>query len=297
MFKVDLYGVAVLNRFRRLLVLLVCCFLLSCDSAQKVDGSVVRVGIIPDGSIELMEQKYKPLFDYMTEETGYQYELYTPDTYQDLVELFEQHKVDLAIFGGYLFLKVKESRGAKPLVLRDVDEKFRSIVVVNSRHEAANLGDTHGLSFAFGSKLSTAGHLMPRFYFLRNEINPESFFQKITYSGSHSRTVKLVEEGRVDAGVANAITVRRMLASGEVDQTKLRIVWESPPYTDYVWAVQKTMSDKKMNRIRDSFLSLDPGVAQHKTILSKLGAGYFMPAGQGAFSELSRIANSLGLLE
>ncbi|MDH5217343.1 MAG: phosphate/phosphite/phosphonate ABC transporter substrate-binding protein, partial [Gammaproteobacteria bacterium] len=221
----------------------------------------------------------------------------TPDTYQDLVELFEQDKVDLAIFGGYLFLKVKESRGAKPLVLRNVDEKFRSMVVVNTRHDVTNFGGARGLSFAFGPKLSTAGHLMPRFYFKNNGINPENFFQNIIYSGSHSRTVKLVEEGRVDAGVANAITVKRMLTTGEVDKTKLRIIWESPPYTDYVWAVQKTMSDKKMNRIRDSFLSLDPGIARHETILSTLGAGYFMPAGQGAFAELSRVAISLGLLE
>ncbi|MDH5218718.1 MAG: phosphate/phosphite/phosphonate ABC transporter substrate-binding protein, partial [Gammaproteobacteria bacterium] len=121
MFTVNSYGLPAPKSFKLLLLVFVCYFLFACDRVQKEDGGVVRVGIIPDGSVELMEKKYRPLFDYMTEETGYAFELNTPDTYQDLVELFEQDKVDLAIFGGYLFLKVKESRGAKPLVLRDVD--------------------------------------------------------------------------------------------------------------------------------------------------------------------------------
>ena len=154
------------------------------------------------------------------------------------------------------------------------------------------------MRFGFGSKLSTSGHLMPR-YFMKSElqISPETFFSVVDYSGSHDKTAIKVRDGLVDLGVANSIIIKRMIAEGRLEKSELQIIWETPPFINYVWAVQKTLDEDLKNRIRDVFLGLDASKPNHKTILSHLGAMSFLPAGKRDFLSLERTARELGMLE
>ena len=161
------------------------------------------------------------------------------------------------------------------------------------------LGDPSGpFRFSFGSELSTSGHLMPR-HFLRSEwqIEPEAFFSAVTYSGTHDRTAQLVRDGAVDIGVANAAVIRQMLDDGRLRNGEIEVVWQTPPYPDYVWAVQREMPAQLKTRLRDAFMSLTPTRAEHVAILNSLGAQKYLPAAGGDFADLRLIAVNTGLLE
>jgi len=264
---------------------------------HEITPSVVRIGVLPDMSERNLHQRYNPLLKYLSEETGLDFKLVLPADYEELLYLFSVHEVDLALFGGLTFVRARTSYQAEPLVMRDVDTRFTSVFLVSYSSPANELADLKGSSFAFGSRLSTSGHLMPR-HFMQDEkqILPEKFFGKVVYSGAHDKTAYMVRDGEVDIGAANTEIVIGMFRDGRLKEKDLRILWETPPYPDYVWAVSRNLNENIKTQLRDAFLGLDLNDTYHSHILAGLGARNFLPAGFRAFLPLQRIAANLELL-
>jgi phosphonate transport system substrate-binding protein len=264
---------------------------------RETTPSIVRVGILPDMSEENIRQRYDPLLDYLSEETGLEFRLVLPSDYDELVQLFGEHELDLAYFGGLTYVQAHANYQAEPLVMRDVDTRFTSLFLVSQDNQAHDLADFKGKVFSFGSRLSTSGHLMPRHFMLTEEqIIPEEFFSTVRYSGAHDKTAYLVRDGEVDLGVANSEIIMSMFREGRLKENDLRVLSETPPYPDYVWVVHDDLDEDIKTQLRDAFLGLDTDDADHTRLLAGMGAKTFLPAGHREFLPLTRIAHDLGML-
>jgi len=271
-------------------------FQLSACSGPEPSIGTLRIGILPDESEKTLRQRYIPLFEFLSQETRLPYELVIPNSYEELVKVFGEGQIDLAYFGGATFLKANSEYGAVPLVMRDVDSRFTSMLVV-AGEGFKTFEELQGKRFSFGSRLSTSGHLMPR-HFLQVErgVIPENYFHSSKYSGKHDRTVYWVRDGEVDAGVVNSEIVHKMLADGRLRPGDIRSIWTTPPYADYVWAVHPQVHPVDRERIQQAFLQLSVDNPQQKVILSNLGAAGFYPASIADFSILKEVMASLGVL-
>lgn len=138
---------------------------------------------------------------------------------------------------------------------------------------------------------------MPR-YFLQQEkaIIPEEFFAEVRYSGTHDKTAYWVRDGVVDLGAANSEIIKTMFKDGRLRSNDIHILWETPPFSDYVWAVPRQMDEATKTSIRDAFLSLEYDNEKHAQILQLMGTGGFLPAGNDDFLLLEQIINSTNLL-
>ncbi len=250
----------------------------NANSRDAALPKVMRVGVLPDQSRESVEIRYQPLIEFLAEETGLKLELRIPDDYQSLVSEFHAGKVDLAHFGGVTFVRAEQEAEARPLVLRDVDLAFTTDFLAAVSDEREQLADFEGAVFAFGSRLSTSSHLMPRQFMGSQSITPEAFFSEVRYSGGHEATARWVQNGTVELGAANSIVVEAMFVDGRLSRDKVRVVARSDPYCDYVWATQSGMDETLRTRIRDGFLALDISNSKHAAILKRLGARAFLPA-------------------
>lgn len=245
-----------------------------------------KIVVLPDRDPELLKNKYQGLADYLKKETGLNCQIIVPRDYAHGLEMFVNKEVEMAFFGGYTFVKAHNQVQAIPLVSRDADTKFKSVVLVRTDNNSQNLMDLKGARFSFGSRLSTSGHLMPRRFLHDMNLIPETFFSAVEYSGAHDKTARWVVEGKVDAGVANAQVINNMLDDGRLDSEKVRILWRSPNYQDYVWAVQSYLNKKTLNNIRDAFLNLSVDNPKSKVILDELDATYYVPVGLNQFDLL-----------
>ncbi len=264
---------------------------------HSVRPAVLRVGILPDVSVENIQQRYDPLLEYLSAETGIEHKLVVPENYTDLMRQFHEQKVDLAYFGGFTYVKAHTYSNARPLVMREIDTRFTSLFLVRGDDSALQLADFKDKTFSFGSELSTSGHLMPRHFLkLEKQIVPEQFFSEVHYSGAHDKTAYLVRDGKVDLGVANAQIILAMIRDGRLKKADIRILWQTPPYPDYVWAVHGDLDENVKTQLRNAFLKLDKSNIDHKKILFQLGARYFLPAAASDFMRLRMIAESLELL-
>jgi phosphonate transport system substrate-binding protein len=271
---------------------------LSACSVPEQDSSIdtLRIGILPDESKEALRDRYMPLFEYLSQETGISCELAIPDSYEELVKWFGEGKIDLAYFGGATFLKASNQYNAVPLVMRDVDTRFTSVLVV-ADEDFRTIEELQGKRISFGSRLSTSGHLMPRHFLqVQHGITPEKHFSSIQYSGKHDRTAFWVRDGEVDAGIVNSEVIRKMSADGRLRPGEVRIIWTTPPYIDYVWAVHPRVHPAARETIQQAFLQLSADNPPHEAVLSKLGAGAFYPASNNDFSALQQVMDSLEVL-
>lgn len=251
---------------------------------------ILRIGVLPDQNPETLKKRFEPILDYLSEKLQLSCELIVPESYPDLLQLFHDQKVDLAYFGGYSYVKARQQDGAIPLVMRRVDTRFTSVFIVSADNPVQTLERLENRSITFGSSLSTSGHLMPRYFLQQKNITPESFFSNVQYSGAHDKTAYRVRDGKVDVGAANATTIRSMLEKGLIKPTEIRILWETPPYADYVWAIRPQFSESFSTRIRDAFLQLSPDNVAHNKVLQNLNAIGYIPANPDDFLALENIA-------
>ncbi len=97
--------------------------------------------------------------------------------------------------------------------------------------------------------------------------------------------------------MANGQIIDTMLREGRLAEGDVRILAESPPYADYVWAAHRDLPDDIRSTLMDAFLALDPERGDHAAILDGLGAHSFYPVTSDEFDQITSVVTSLGMLE
>ncbi len=265
-------------------------------AALAANPAVLRVSAIPDENPTTLLRKYQPLVDYLEHTLGMKVKFYPVLDYAATVEGLAAGKLDMVWFGGFTTVQAMKRAGSIPIVQRARDTKFHSKFIANVNAGINSLEDLKGHTFAFGSVSSTSGHLMPRYYLQRHGIDPERDFRRISFSGAHDATVKWVESGKVDAGALNEAVWKRLVSEGAVDARKVKVIWTTPPYYDYNWAVSKAVDPVLREKIRDAFLTLDYDNPEHRKIMDLQRAKSFIATYPENYQGIEQAAISAGLL-
>jgi phosphonate transport system substrate-binding protein len=257
----------------------------------------LRVSAIPDESPTELQRKFAPLGAYLEKATGAKV-TFTPATdYAATVEGLAAGKLDLVWYGGFTFVQARRRTGtAIPLVQREEDARFHSKILVPAASKARTLADLKGGSFAFGSPSSTSGHLMPRYFLMKNGVNPDADFSRVAFSGAHDVTVRWVEAGKVDGGAVNESIWQKMLDERKVDPAKVRVLWTTPEFHDYNWTVRGDLDPALVERLRAAFLALDPAKPEQKAILDLQRTRRFIPTAPENYRAIEEAARAAGLL-
>ncbi len=273
----------------------------ACSPVNRADTSLsagtLRIGVLPDQNPQTLIQIHKPLTEYLAASVGVETELFIPRSYEELLGAFDRGRIELAWFGGLTFIRAEQESQAEPLVMRDIDLEFTSDFLVPQEASEQTLEDFSGRRFSFGPKLSTSGHLMPRYFLRLRGIEPETFFSEVRYSAGHDQTLFWVSDDVVDLGAANSEIVESMPPNGRSAHEGVRVLERTPPYRDYLWAAQSHLDPDLRDRLLDAFLALDRTVPAHRALLEPLGAGGFIPASSGDYLELRLAADMLDALE
>ena len=260
-------------------------------------AETLRVSAIPDEAPTELIRKFKPLGEYLEQQLGMPVKFTPVSDYAAVVESLASDRLDLAWLGGFTFVQTRLKTGdATPLVQREQDEKFTS-KFITADPDVQSLQDLKGKTFAFGSVSSTSGSLMPRYFMIKDGIEPEHFFKRIAYSGAHDATAAWVEAGKADAGVLNASVWDKLVVAGKVDTDKVRVISTTPPYYDYNWTVRGNLDPELVEKIKAAFLALDPANPEHKAILDLQAASRFIETKPENYEGIEQAARAAGLLK
>lgn len=265
-------------------------------------AEVLSISAIPDQDVTLLNRQYGAIAEYLTATTGLTVEYVPMVDYAALVTAFARGDIQLAWFGGLTGVQAQAAApDTRAIVQRPRDAEFHSRFIARSDLDVETLQDLKGLRFTFGSESSTSGHLMPRYFLVEAGIDPESDFQGLpNYSGSHDKTIALVESGAFDAGALNEAVWEQRLADGEIDTAKVRDVYTTPAYYDYHWGIRGDVDalfgDGATDTIIEALLSLDPDDPDDKAILGLFSTDAFIPTENANYDTIRDVAEQLGIL-
>ncbi len=287
------------------------------ENAQTGDRSAISnedveplsVGAIPDQDPEKLQRLYEKLTNYLSIELG------VPVTYQPVtdyaaaVTAFKLGDLDLVWFGGLTGVQARlQVPEAQAIAQRDIDENFHSIFIasVNSGltevKDASDLSELKGKTFTFGSETSTSGRLMPQYFLEEAGVKIADFKGEPGFSASHDATLKLVEAGTYDAGALNEQVWLDRLAAGEVDESRVKAIWQTPAYYDYHWVVNSpkldgVYGDGFTGEIQAALLKLDASDPEQAEILELFGAKKFIETNNDNYAQIEAVGREIGKIQ
>ena len=202
---------------------------------------------IPDEDETKLIERFRGVADYLSEQLDVEVRYIPVKSYAAAVSAFRNNQVQLAWFGGLSGVQARRLvPGSEALAQGVEDQAFQTYFIANTSTGIAPAQDLkeltdslRGKTFTFGSKGSTSGRLMPEF-FLRQAFgtSPEDVFDRVGFSGNHTRTLRLVEAGTYQVGALNFQVWQKELEDGNIDESAVRVIWQTPPYPDYQWTIR-----------------------------------------------------------
>lgn len=269
---------------------------------ESREPAVLRFTAIPDQNTTELQQRFQPLTDHLAEALGVAVEYVPARDYPASVEMFKNGDVQLAWFGGLTGVQARSGvEGARAVAQGAADPQYLTYFIA---HADTGLEESEEFptgiapySFTFGSESSTSGRLMPE-YFIRQNTgqSPRDFFeQPVGFSGSHDRTVELVESGQFQVGAVNFKVYDRRVEEGQTDPEVVRVIWTTPPYADYNWTahpdLEQTFGEGFIDRLQQSLVAIDD-----PALLSALPRERLIPASNEEYQGIRQVAIELDML-
>ncbi len=270
---------------------------------------ILRIGAIPDQNPELLNRLYKVLSSELSEQLNVQVQYKPVINYAAAVTAFRTGNLDLVWFGGLTGVQARlQTKGAKVLLQRDIDRKFKSVFIANEKSSLQKINDINGLKllknkrFTFGSESSTSGRLMPQYFLNKAGVQLKDFKGGSPgFSGSHDATIMLVQSGSYEAGSLNEQVWKSNIERGRVNPSKVFVIWRTPSYYDYHWLAQGNL-DKKFRKgftkeLTDVFLSFNEKSKKQRKILNLFGAKKFIISKNDNYKNIERIGREIGKIK
>lgn len=214
------------------------------------------------GAEKKMKAMYRPLLDYIEENTGAHFDMVMFQDYETLIKQIEGGYVQFALVNPVSYMRLAgEGADIRYLVtsVREYDDgierdHYLGYVVVLKKSPVKEFSDLRGRIFGFVDDSSASGYKMIRAYMADQGLDPKTFFKKYFFLGDHDEVLKAVKNGMVDAGatweVSYKINVDRY---GNI----FRIIHTTPPIPNDAWIVGGDMPKSLADRIKQLLLKTD----------------------------------------
>ena len=257
---------------------------------------------IPDQDETKLNERFSKIAKYLEKELDVKVKFIPVKSYAASISAFRNNQVQLAWFGGLSGVRARLLVKDSFAIAQGVeDPEFRTYIIANT-HTGLKMSDSFptnikNKTFTFGSKGSTSGRLMPE-YFIRENLknSPDKVFTKVGFSGNHSKTISLVQSGAYEVGAVNFKVWNRELKAGNIDTSKVKVIWETPTYPDYQFTIRgdvdKQFGEGFSKRVQAALLKLDD-----KEILAAFPRAKFIEAKSSDFDPILKVGREIGLID
>lgn len=259
----------------RILLSIIVVFLLSgsapISAKNPLEKPTVYFGLIPLYTPQLMYERFQPLMDYLSANTPYRFKMRLAKDYRDIITLLEDGSIDIAFLGGVSYTVAKNKVDLIPL-LKPLNSEgkpfYRSVIITREDKEISSLSDLKGRSFAFSSRWSTSGSVVPLYQLYKHGVGLRglSSYFHLRY---HDSVAREVLKGNYDAGA-----VIDTIAYSYKDKG-LKFIFVSEPLPELVIVVRKGASSGEFGEfieaVKRALIDLDPHIPSHRDLMKDWG--------------------------
>jgi len=241
--------------------------------------------------------QYLPFLEYLEDATGYHFKLhFTPKSSTTADEL-GQGNVHFASMGATSYLDA-QSRYKVASLVRGINHQgkaeYQSVLVVKNDSPIRSIKDIKGRSFAFGSRSSTQGHLIPRIMLRKQGLSLKDL-SRYGYTGSHQNCAEAVVAGKYDI-----CGMQDQLAEKLVQRGQVRIIYRSAFYPSSGIVVNREVPQEVIDKVQKALLGFYPQGKHRKGLYhwdqTEMPRG-FLVAEEKDYAELKQWSLQLGFLK
>jgi len=229
--------------------------------------------IIPAENATGVVERYAPLMDYLTKQIGVKVNLRIANDYAAVIEGQRTGSVHIASYGSASFARALITGVKTEAFAIDVNGDgttgYYSVFYVKKDSPYKSIEDLKGKNLGLVDPNSTSGNNVPRLVLDQKGINPEAYFGKVVFTGSHDNAVLALAQGTVDVA-ANAWTTDednyavRLATKGllkaadgtTIKYSDLRIVAKSEPILNGPLTYLSDLPADLKAKIADAFFNL-----------------------------------------
>lgn len=237
------------------IIVIVSILFLFC-SIDIAASETLTLGIPSKKTALTMLSRWQPIAEEVSRRSGIDIKLIMVKDHDELTEKMTNQEIDLGYYSPVFLVKAQNKLELTPLVMRVKygSPYYRAGFITKKDSEINELLDLKGKKIALTAKEdSTSGYYIP-LSMLRNE---EIDFQEdveIIFTGKHINALKSVVYGSVNVGAIKLYILDDPANSDLVSQIK--IISRSFYIPGSSIAAVSTISNEKINLIKDAFLSL-----------------------------------------
>jgi phosphonate transport system substrate-binding protein len=231
----------------------------------------ITFAAIPAENGSGVTERYAPFISYLSKELGIKVTLRVANDYAALIEGQRAGNIHIGYYGPASFARARLTGVKTDAFVIDVNSDgskgYYSVFYVLAKSPYQKIEDLKGKNLGLVDPNSTSGNNMPRFKLNAMGIDPDAYFSKVVFTGSHENAVLALAQGTVDVAANwwNAdddSNLTRMLNKGMVksaDGTVMkkedfRIIVKSDLIINSPYAYLSDLPDDMKAAIKKAFL-------------------------------------------
>ncbi|WP_426392005.1 phosphonate ABC transporter substrate-binding protein [Variovorax sp. R-27] len=227
-----------LFRLRRSLIALA---LSTVAAMPALAAPPLTIGLIPAEDSQAMIESSRQVLDSLQQQLGMPVKPFVATDYNGVIEALRSKKLDVAYLGPFSYVLANQIADVEAFAVavtkKTGQSSYKSVIIARKESGLAKTADLKGRTFAFVDPTSASGHLFPKAGLLQAGYDPETFFSRVIFSGSHDASILAVANKKVDAAAVADRILASAIAKGQVKADEFEIVWSSNPIPEspMVW--------------------------------------------------------------
>lgn len=231
----------------------------------------ITFAVVPAENGSGVTERWTPFVNYLSKELGIKVTLRVANDYAAVIEGQRAGNIQVAYYGPASFARARVTGVKTDAFAIDVNSDgskgYYSVFYVLAKSPYQKIEDLKGKNLGLVDPNSTSGNNMPRFKLNALGIDPDAYFSKVVFTGSHENAVLALAQGTVDVAANwwNAdddSNLTRMLNKGMVKSTDgtamkkedFRIIVKSDLIINSPYAYLSDLPDDMKAAIKKAFL-------------------------------------------
>ena len=237
-------------------------FAAAAQAAPDPDPETLKVALLPDENASTIIKNNQGLKTYLETQLGKKIELIVTTDYSSMIEVMRHGLLDLAYFGPLSYVLARQKSEIEPFAALKGkgSTTYQSVVSANVSSGVKTIGDIRGKNMAYGDKVSTSSHLIPKSVLAEQGLNVGTDYKE-HFVGSHDAVALAVQNGHAQAGGLSRPIFESLVERKMVSPDKVKVLAYSKPFPQYPWVLRSNLKPALKDKIRSAFLNLkDPAV-------------------------------------
>jgi phosphonate transport system substrate-binding protein len=251
----------------------------------------ITFAVIPAENGSGVTERFTPFVNYLSKELGIKVNLRVANDYAAVIEGQRAGNIHIGYYGPASFSRARLTGVKADAFVIDVNadgsKGYYSVFYVRANSPYHKIEDLKGKNLGLVDPNSTSGNNMPRFKMNQMGIDPDAYFSKVIFTGSHENAVLALAQGTVDVAAnwwnaeddsnLTRMLTKNMVKSSDGQPMKkedFRVIVKSDLIINSPYAYLNDLPDDMKAAIKKAFLDAPE---KDKEAFKKLSDGKNLP--------------------